>query len=277
MKQILNRVTITGADNSIEPEELFKLSNEFPFVEWGILFSRSREKTNRYPSYDWMLKLHHIWKEFYDNPVNYTRGPESSVAPARNYAFQLSGHICGQWVRDICQGHWSFLDDCCDIHEMFGRFQLNFHSQVHQLNHTLFLKGFDDPRLYWRQFIFQLDNWNNNILDVAKADDIDAVGLFDLSGGAGRLPETWPQAKGYCGYAGGLSPDNLQSQLELIEQVAGDGFIWIDTETRVRSEDDRIFDLGKVRAFLEAAKPWVDYTLLAGSMRLFEGWNPSNG
>lgn len=38
----LTRVTITGADDAVEPAELQALSHEFPFVEWGILHSYKR-------------------------------------------------------------------------------------------------------------------------------------------------------------------------------------------------------------------------------------------
>ena len=34
-------VTITGADDSIQPSQLLDLQKEFPFVEWGILLSRN--------------------------------------------------------------------------------------------------------------------------------------------------------------------------------------------------------------------------------------------
>ena len=86
-----------------------------------------------------------------------------------------------------------------------------------------------------------------------------AVPLFDLSGGAGILPESWPKAKGeYCGYAGGLSPENLEEQLEKIKCVVDeDQKIWIDVETHVRSSDDKQFDLDKVRKFLEISKRYV--------------------
>ena len=240
MKPLIQTVTLTGADDSIQPSDLAKLSNEFPFVEWGILLSKSREGTNRYPTSEWMKQLNTIC---------------GLVSPPR---LRLSGHICGRWVRDICDGNWTFLDECTEIYEMFSRFQLNFHGLVHKLNREKFIEGFEDERLQNRQFIFQLDDVNNDILEVAKGSGIDAVALFDLSGGAGRLPEEWPKANGVCGYAGGLGPENLQSQLELIEQVAGDSSpIWIDSETRVRSGNDQQFDLDKVRSFLEIAKDWM--------------------
>ena len=33
----LNRVTLTGVDESVPQEELFGIAREFPFVEWGVL------------------------------------------------------------------------------------------------------------------------------------------------------------------------------------------------------------------------------------------------
>ena len=79
-----------------------------------------------------------------------------------------------------------------------------------------------------------------------------------MSGGAGILPNAWPQARDcYCGYAGGLSPDNIEEQLPEIEKVAGEGPIWLDMETHVRSEDDRQFELAKVRQVLKKTDPWV--------------------
>ena len=42
------------------------------------------------------------------------------------------------------------------------------------------------------------------------------------------------------------------------QEVAGDG-CWIDAETKLRNGKDE-FDIGLVRKFLEAAKPWVQET-----------------
>ena len=240
MKKIIKVVTLTGADDSINPQDLFSLSAEFPFVEWGILFSRASEGKPRYPSRRWVHRLYEEWCR-------------------SNLPLNFCGHICGRWVRDICAGTWTILDydkeNPPEVMDMFKRFQLNFHAQVHSLSESPFIEGL--KKTAHRQFIFQLDNVNNSILNIAQYNGIDAVPLFDLSGGAGVLPEEWPRANGYCGYAGGLSPENLATQLPLIAEVAGDGPIWIDAETRVRSEDDQLFDLEKVRNFLDIAKEWV--------------------
>lgn len=174
----------------------------------------------------------------------------------------LAGNLCGRWVRDICKGHWSFLDERPTIASKFRRFQLNFHAYRHKIVEEDFIRGFSHPILHGRQFIFQLDDMNNSLLDVASDAGIDAVPLFDTSGGIGRLPDEWPAAhKGYCGYAGGLSPDNLSEQIPKIIAAAGSESIWIDVETHVRSQDDRQFDLQKVERFLSIAEPYVTRTI----------------
>jgi hypothetical protein len=237
--KVINRVTITGADDSIKPEELLPLTEKYPHVEWGILLSQTSEGRHRFPTWAWMRQLLALTEHHPD--------------------LQLSGHLCGRWVREICKGNWSFLDERPDISVMFRRFQLNFHAQVHKLDKPAFIKGLQDPRLEGKQFIFQLDDVNNDILEVAADAGINAVPLFDTSGGAGRLPVAWPHVtKGrYTGYSGGLAPKNIATVMPEILKVCGEGPIWIDVETRVRSAGDAQFNMTQVQEFIENAQPWV--------------------
>jgi len=225
----INRVTLTGADDSIAPESLISLSEKYSLIEWGILLSSTSFGNNRFPSEAWLNQL--------------------KIVKQNNPGMKLSGHICGAWVREICKGDWSQMKEVLgDIFEIFDRFQLNFHAYLHKIDREPFLKGFGR-----KQYIFQLDDVNNGILDIAKEAGIDAVPLFDTSGGIGRLPESWPAQNGYSGYAGGLSVENLTEQLEKISKVA-DSEIWIDAETRVRSNNDQLFDLIKVEEFVKIAQ-----------------------
>ena len=195
MKKFIKTVTLTGADDSIKPEELIPISKKYPFVEWGILLSKISEGTNRFPSLKWQ-------QELYDTTI-------------RNMNF--SGHICGRWVREICKGDWSFYKKR-HFYSMYERFQLNFHAQVHSLNAEAFLSGEFPPNV---EFIFQLDNVNNHLLLEARKQGLICNGLFDISGGAGILPNEWQKSWEYMGYAGGLSPDNLEEQLGRISKVCG--------------------------------------------------------
>lgn len=233
----IDRVTITGADDSVDPKDLIEITKEYPFVEWGILLSRKSGGSNRFPTTDWMKKLLEISLE---------------------HPMRLSGHLCGTWVKDLVHGNgFSFIHEEPILAHMFQRIQLNFHAIVHQIEKDNFIKSLQ--QLPDVQYIFQLDDVNNQILDVAHQAKINAVPLFDTSSGIGQLPESWPKIKEgfYCGYAGGLSPENLEEQLAKIKEQVGNNTIWIDVETKVRSHDDMQFDLTKVKKFLEITKKYI--------------------
>ena len=240
MKRI-DRVTVTGADDSVEVDALVEIQEKYPFVEWGILLSESQEGGYRFPSLAWINRL---------------------IRLAKADKLTLSGHLCGRWVRDICAGRNTLYVDRPQFKFLFGRYQLNFHSYVHRINdRPAFIEAVN--ALAVKQVILQFDDVNNDLLTSVRNAGIDAVPLFDTSGGAGVLPGKWPEALDvYSGYAGGLSPENLSDQMTLISEVCGDGPIWIDAETMLRSNHDSVFDLKKVCAFLDAAKPFMAFSTM---------------
>ena len=107
--------------------------------------------------------------------------------------------------------------------------------------------------------IFQLDGkYGTALAEHYAGRGLSIAGLFDVSHGRGVAPSEWPEPMPGlpCGYAGGLSPENVAGHLERIQDVAQDG-AWIDAETWLRSPDGERFDLERAAKFLEAAKPWV--------------------
>jgi phosphoribosylanthranilate isomerase len=106
------------------------------------------------------------------------------------------------------------------------------------------------------QFILQYSDATKNILPRFKDIKNHAV-LFDESAGRGISPDTWskPIDGHFCGYAGGLNPDNVQSNLDIISQVAKDQKTWIDMETGVRTDNQ--IDLLKIRHVLSIAQAYV--------------------
>ena len=52
---ILDRVTMTGADDSVDPQKLVDLSARYPNVEWGILFIGGAGA--RFPTKLWVDEL----------------------------------------------------------------------------------------------------------------------------------------------------------------------------------------------------------------------------
>lgn len=220
-------VTLTGADDSVEPSELYDLSATFPWVEWGVLYSEKCGRP-RFPSDRWLTKL---------AAVKYFVGPE----------MKLAGHLCGYYVELVldfngAEGADPFVD----------RVQLNLsRARLRKVLQT------ELPR-FSRPFIL-----GGNYKGVENFDSKEGrfLPLFDASGGKGKLEKNWPKPfmqdgrPILCGYAGGLGPDNLADELKKIEDAVGDATIWIDMESSLRT-DDR-FDLKKCEAVLRTAEPWV--------------------
>lgn len=234
---MIKLITMTGADNSIRPEELLPLSEKFPRVEWGILLSDSKLGDLRFPSFEWLNELEAI---------------QSSLDDA--HKLNLSGHICQQWCRDIFQAKkMTFAGVFPKLWNMFQRIQLNFSPYEVGMDFVELLKNFPE-----KQFIFQVGKKNRDALFAhAVKEKINVACLFDRSGGKGVVPASWPKVREdvMCGYAGGLGPDTIAQELENISQVIGDKDIWIDMESRIRTEATETnfekFDLAKVEAVLE--------------------------
>lgn len=221
----IDKVTITGADDTTDIDQLVKWSAEYPFVEWGILVSRSGEGSRRFPRATWFSEL--------------------AAAAKENEGMKLSCHVCGYWVHQICGGDWAELIAYHPHITACQRVQLNFHAMVHKLKDAFFLSALRETIDHGWQLIMQVDGVNDYLVSRAFDDGINAVPLYDLSGGKGQVPDEWPgQMAGiYSGYAGGLGPDNLKTELERINQVATpNGTIWIDMETKVRDYQDRYLD-----------------------------------
>jgi hypothetical protein len=195
---------------------------------------------------------------------------------------QFSCHICGSWVRNIfsesrsekalVQDEWPWLLPRSH-NGVFQRVQLNTHGVPgHKQPVREILEGIG----VGRQIIFQFDGVNDSLFDAAAnvgvnhliGERLDVAPLYDVSGGAGIVPDKWPTPFEkhmrhpnviYFGYAGGLGPDNLNVELPRIEMAAQDSRVWIDMETKVRSNEDHLFDLDKCVAVLEYVRDndWI--------------------
>jgi hypothetical protein len=238
-KSIVLQATVTGADDSVSPEELLIVAEKYHFAEFGILLSKNLEGRPRFPSRAWIKELYKLQET---KPLN------------------LSAHICGDWVRQLCAGDVSFFLDFHKLWPMFNRFQFNFHAEKIAVEYDKFLEGVEEY-LARKQIIFQLDGVNEGIFrQMAERSSLPIFPLFDRSGGKGLLPGQWPkQITGfYCGYAGGLSPKNLAGEMERISQIA-QGPIWIDAETFLRTNDNKKFLWSAVYDFLDEAIPWISH------------------
>ncbi len=205
---IINCVTFTGLDDYVSISGLKEISERFPFVEWGALFSPNNTgKHNRYPSYKRV-------DQFLNNGINFAT------------------HLCGGWVTDITRGGFTFPKEY-----LCGRIQLNmakdrlqsldetfWNTVSSQIEKQVIIGGNYGAVRYW--------NWqrfHDNKIQI----------LFDASGGRGISGKNWqPPVRGiFCGYAGGLGPENVKESLDSIKKVVGDEKVWIDMESKIRKGD----------------------------------------
>ncbi len=233
----LYTVTIAGADDNAKPKDLAFLSERYPFVEWGILLSQSKQGSNRYPSYNWIDSL----EEFQDS-------------------LRLSGHLCGGWVRDIVNGQLSFRTQHYNIWSMLNRIQINLNKiEIPTPN-----KFLDTIAIINKQLILQVKSIDDPLFKSAVEAKINVSPLFDQSCGTGKCPDNWPKTNvTKCGFAGGLNPDNIEEQLDKISKIAANKIVWIDLESGVRTKDR--FDIEKTDAVLNIVEDYISQDCSAAS------------
>jgi hypothetical protein len=224
---IIDKVTITGADDRINYNDLLNLQEDFPFVEWGILFSESKEGTNRYPSSE------HRSKQFIGD-------------------LNLSAHFCGWWARQVIEeGNYKLIHD---LPPQYKRVQINYNfntSTRFDLKKLREYIEFSDPA---RRIILQYNRSNKPALDAWMRDHnvpSKVHFLYDASGGRGDVIGNIQPAIGghYTGYAGGISLATLDEICCDIGRIKTDEKVWVDLESGART--DNKFDLEVVRMLLD--------------------------
>lgn len=233
----LTGVTITGADDAVDPEALAELSAKYPFVEWALLVSPKRYATPRYPSGTWQKQL-------------------SEYA----HRMRLALHLCGQAARDTLGGSMKWLPQVG-----IGRMQLNGYEPetgaVHHLRRI--------AHAFVGEVVLQVRSEES--LRAAAPEVVDIRGgergfqvsvLYDVSGGTGVAPGRWPAPPlgiHRIGYAGGIKPSNVEHVLREVRLacVSHGWDFWVDMESGVRDGQDR-FSVELAAEVLERALPWVE-------------------
>lgn len=202
-------ITFTGVDDATDPAGLVQLADDYP-VEFGLLFSPKRQGLEpRYPTMTTIVRL------------------------VEELPLRWAAHLCGADARA-----WLYEDRCEHDLRRYQRVQINT----------------ADPHIQPSLIGNQAAKRNLRAIlqcrgEFPKVANVDV--LFDASGGRGIAPSDWPTAAKttFCGYAGGLRPDNVAEAVRVISTRATR--YWIDMESGVRDERDR-FSLEKCRAVCEA-------------------------
>lgn len=219
------RVTFSGIDATVSLDDIMQFAQEdhsdVP-VEFAVLYSNDRNGSYRYPSAFWIDGLLSL-----DLP-NLT----------------LALHVCGKsTVTDFFHNAGTISR----IAGNFDRIQINFDWHDHPLQSVT-----DVLTRYPNKTIITQHNLVNMGLHDKLMEYPNHAVLFDSSLGMGKTPVDWPvYIHGrHCGYAGGLSPDNLPIELHKIEYASYYQPYWIDMETGIRDRADK-FSLEKIRRVIQ--------------------------
>lgn len=225
----LTLVSITGADDRTDISELACLTQHYPFVEWALLYG-PKEGSPRNPSSPWRTA-------FFD----------------ANLPCSKAVHLCGKSA---------FLELMAGTlpKEVLraDRVQLNINARRADFTPAEVLDVYRQALEHYPAVILQLHEATKPLIEefvggLSPEDAVRTHVLLDESRGTGVVPRSWtvPAEAGlaYCGFAGGLGPDNIHEVLNLLAPV-GRAF-WVDMESRVRTQN--ALDLAKVRQVLESA------------------------
>lgn len=224
----LTRVTITGADDDVNPQNLINLSRRYPFVEWAFLISPERMGSPRYPTLDWLRLL----------------------SEHRIHSMLFAAHFCGRAARETLTGSGEYTS--LVPLKMCTRWQLNGYVHI-----TPELR--DLARHATQEIILQARSHEAVPSVLADAAELGSSVLIDPSGGRGiDTVEGWNHpaivgSRPMVGFAGGITPANV---MEKLQSIRHEGRFWIDMESGVRNEHDRL-DLAKVESVLEQTAPIV--------------------
>lgn len=212
----IERLTLTGADERTDIDQLAQLAAECPRLELGLLYTATPEGRNRYPSRAWL-----------------------SAAAAR-LSGRVAIHVCGRAARaELITGE---LRD------------LTAHAPRVQVNGALGIRELLACAQQVATLITQHNAVNAPLVEVDLPNHallVDASGGRGLSPQDWLPPVTTKAA----GFAGGLGPDNLAGEMQRITAVARPG-AWIDMEGKLRTPALDVvggdwFDLGLARLCVE--------------------------
>ncbi len=236
----LNKIVLSGANEHTDVKELLALCNTCPFVEIGIQVSGSKASFGS-ARYWWLHIL-------------------GAHASPKN---QLALHLNQDWVEGFCSDIIPpELENFLKLeHEngkpIFERIQLNFkigREKTPDMSTLLQTIRRYQPK---HKFIWSYNDSNQAFIEqiYQSGFPIDAL-LYDSSFGEGIVPNERPApvfADVYQGYAGGLSPENVKTELRKIQAaVQEQRNIFIDAEGALKGTD-RHLSLERCKLFLENA------------------------
>ncbi len=260
---ILDRVTVSGADDSVDPGQVLELALRYPLAEVEIRAGCYQTGRPGYPSDRWFGDFCLLAeKERCD------RGPQMRLA------IRLGGAYLRQFMNDYCSP--------IPCENLWNRVHLGTDGdEVAVVLPRLWRNISIETCLKERQVVLQADGPNDDLVDwaIRAAGTRNVVGrrhdvgcLFNLEHEEGRKRSDWPphHPGEYCGYARYLGPDNVVEELSKIEetmeaarsggesglatsQTISEPRYWIAGEAGLRRAGGHLFDLARAEDFVVLA------------------------
>lgn len=221
----LSHCTLTGVDDATDLGRVAELMDEYPFAEFGVLWSQTRAGERRYPS---KTRLEAIARRFHGG--------------------RIALHVCGRAVADfvVCNAA------APAVAASFPRVQLNARFTPTEAWEEAF-----DAMLAVRQgVVITQHNEANAPFSTMFPRRANHAILRDASCGRGVAPDVWPTPLPgkLCGYAGGLGPNEIDAALPAIAAAADGAQFWIDMESKLRVDD--VLDLDACATVLRKVAAW---------------------
>ncbi len=239
----LKCITCSGANEFTDIDGLFTLYREFPCVEFGIQVS-GKKCGFASPRYAWLQNL-------------------KEQILLRKVDFRLALHLNQDWVDEFCDGHivpelqellsWKNAQGA----PLFQRIQLNFKIGRNEKTPTLDKLETQMMKFPHLRFILSYNEANATLIrEIYQRHNVIFDLLFDESFGEGVAPDCRQKPVFddiVQGYAGGLSPENIVSELTKIALLLPPkALIFIDAEGKLKGADGH-FSCLKARSFVANA------------------------
>ncbi len=256
-----------GVDDSVNAEHLQLLSIHYPWIEWGILCRPDLEGTPRYPTWNWVTKL---------CKINADTGG----------MMRLAGHLCSTRCQEVLDGNFAFVKELSAKgfgrvqvnataannvkvdRDNLAQIAANLKSCIDSVPEVEWIFQLnDETKAIWEEFCSLCTNSSSGpksprsralSLQMPEGSTssipINVSCLYDASCGTGKVIEgdsmSEPLSVGTqdipCGYAGGISPDNVLEVLTNVAKAASGKSVWIDMESSLRIiVSDKVNTAGK--------------------------------
>ena len=213
MTQLPAFIAFTGVDRPQLLSGMKALSAQYP-IEWGILVDDTQSHKQLFP----------------------TEEQRSEMLCAGG--LRWAAHVCGGAAKQIVNSPENASVDVTGFQRI-------------QINHTFL--GSEESHIE-NAFRFGRLKGVRTLLQCSGAfpNDPRVDWLFDVSFGTGAKPQSWPglpESGAFCGFSGGLNPQNVAEIIGRIGAKDGDLY-WIDMESGIRT--DGWLDLSKCEAVCRA-------------------------